>query len=101
MPVFGHQKRILNAHMLFMCTVPMGLDSRHRQRSLELRTTSDPRQPLQLNFQLTNTGSCHDHQWYQQQHYTDFILHFLDRLDLRYTFPTIHYFAELGKVPGS
>jgi len=26
---------------------------------------------------------------------------FLDRLDLRYTFPRIHWFAELGKVPGS
>ena len=25
----------------------------------------------------------------------------LDRLDLRYTFPRIHQFAELGKVPGS
>ena len=26
---------------------------------------------------------------------------YLDRLDLRRTFPRIHQFAELGKVPGS
>ena len=26
---------------------------------------------------------------------------FLDRSDLRYTFPRIRYFAELSKVPGS
>jgi len=25
----------------------------------------------------------------------------LGRLDLRYTFPRIHWFAELGKMPGS
>ena len=30
-----------------------------------------------------------------------YMSHFLDRLDLRYTFPRIHWFAELGKVPGS
>ena len=29
------------------------------------------------------------------------VLAFLDRLDRRYTFPSIHYFAELGKVPVS
>ncbi len=36
----------------------------------------------------------------QQQH-SKVDKHFLDRLDLRYTFPRTHYFPELGKVPGS